>query len=165
MLLNRNPANIRKWIIVCTLSILPLEAHYYVLTIIAWVAHRYPGSSIYIINILLGSFLVFCIVISHSLWGWNNPVQRCLPVGGGCIIHAGGVVASRTDWRSTTCNRRRPAATSSHGNLISALASANSFVFFTASSAATSRWRICMSVIAAFANFSSLAFCRAGLCR
>ena len=33
-------------------------------------------------------------------------------------------------------------------------------------SAATSRWRICMSVIAAFANFSSLAaFFVAGLCR
>ena len=31
-----------------------------------------------LINILLGSFSCFCIVI--SLWGWNNPVQRCLPV-------------------------------------------------------------------------------------
>ena len=29
----------------------------------------------------------FCIVINI---GENNPVQRCLPVGGGCIIHAGG---------------------------------------------------------------------------
>ncbi|MCA7077363.1 hypothetical protein LE050_14870 [Escherichia coli] len=39
----------------------------------------------------------------------------------------------------------------------SAFASANSFVYF-ASSAATSRWRTCMSVIVEFASFSSLAF-------
>ena len=31
----------------------------------------------------------FCIW-SASLWGWNNPTSGCLPVGGGCIIHAGG---------------------------------------------------------------------------
>ena len=63
------------------------------------------------------------------------------------------------------CNRRRPAATSSRRASFSALASANSFVYF-ASSAATSRWRICMSVIAAFASFSSLAFLsRWALCK
>ncbi|MBY8656695.1 hypothetical protein KOI76_18825 [Escherichia coli] len=55
------------------------------------------------------------------------------------------------------CNRRRPAATSSHRASFSAFASANSFVYF-ASSAATSRWRTCMSVIVEFASFSSLAF-------
>ena len=57
------------------------------------------------------------------------------------------------------CNRRRPAASSREHR--SALASANSFVYF-ASSAATSRWRICMSVIAAFASFSSLLFVALG---
>ncbi|MCJ2819050.1 hypothetical protein LLF31_11470 [Escherichia coli] len=55
------------------------------------------------------------------------------------------------------CNRRRPAATSSRRASFSAFALANSFVYFS-SSAATSRWRICMPVIAAFASFSSLAF-------
>ncbi|MCA7036154.1 hypothetical protein LE112_23590 [Escherichia coli] len=55
------------------------------------------------------------------------------------------------------CNRRRPAATSSRRTSFSAFASANSFVYF-ASSAATSRWRTCMSVIVEFASFSSLAF-------
>ena len=105
----------------------------------------------------LGSFQLF-LWTGSAFWGWNNPVQRCLPVGGGCIIHAGGVQASRTDWQTALmCNRRRPAATSSRRASFSALASANSFVYF-ASSAATSRWRICMSVIAAFASFSSLAF-------
>ncbi|MCA4095750.1 hypothetical protein K8Q83_17955 [Escherichia coli] len=55
------------------------------------------------------------------------------------------------------CNRRRPAATSSRRASFSAFASANSFVYF-ASSAATSRWRSCISVIVEFASFSSLAF-------
>ncbi|MBY7383696.1 hypothetical protein K6485_15190 [Escherichia ruysiae] len=55
------------------------------------------------------------------------------------------------------CNRRRPAATSSRRASFSAFASANSFVYF-ASSAATSRWRTCMSVIVELASFSSLAF-------
>ena len=35
-----------------------------------------------LINILLGSFQLFLHNWSASLWGWNNPVQRCLPVGG-----------------------------------------------------------------------------------
>ena len=42
-----------------------------------------------LINILLGSFQLF-LHSDQPLRGWNNPVQRCLPVGGGCIIHAGG---------------------------------------------------------------------------
>ena len=55
----------------------------------------------------------FCIVISHSLWGWNNPVQRCLPVGEAALSAqaAGGC----TDWQTALmCNRRRPAATHHH---------------------------------------------------
>ncbi|MCA7612838.1 hypothetical protein LE029_19535 [Escherichia coli] len=51
------------------------------------------------------------------------------------------------------CNRRRPAATSSRKASFSAFASANSFRYF-ASSAATSRWRICMSVMIAVAWLS-----------
>ncbi|MCA7219523.1 hypothetical protein LE085_16390 [Escherichia coli] len=39
----------------------------------------------------------------------------------------------------------------------SAFASANSFVYLS-SSASAARWRCCMSVIAAFASFSSLTF-------
>ena len=63
-----------------------------------------------------------------------------------------------THWL-TNCFDVQPTTTSgmSRRASFSALASANSFVYF-ASSAATSRWRICVSVIAAFASFSSLAF-------
>ena len=136
----------------------PLEAQWYVLTIIAWVAHRY--GQLYLHCSLIYFWVpssCFCIVISLSL-RWNNPVQRCLPVGGGCIIpHAGGG-GGFTHWL-TNCFNVQPTTTS--GNIItqSIIFSnvANSFVYF-ASSAATSRWRICMSVIAAFASFSSLAF-------
>ena len=111
-----------------------------------------------LINILLGSGTVVFAQWSASLWGWNNPVQRCLPVGGRLHyprrrrwwLHA---LTDRLLWY---CNRRRPAATSSRRASFSAL-SAIPFVYF-ASGAATSRWRICMSVIAAFADFSSLAF-------
>ena len=70
----------------------------------------------------------------------NNAVQRCLPVRG--RLH---YPRRRRWWRSRMtdrlllmCNRRRPAATSSRRASFSALASANSFVYF-ASSAATSR--------------------------
>ena len=70
----------------------------------------------------------FCIVIS-LLWGWNNPAQRCLPVGEAALSTPEAVVASRTDWQTALmCNRRRPAATSSRRASFSALASANSFV-------------------------------------
>ena len=67
------------------------------------------------------------------------------------------VVASRTDWQTALmCNRRRPAATSSRRASFSVY-NARTLLCIFASSAATSR-RICMSVIAAFASFSSLAF-------
>ena len=91
----------------------PLGLYCVLLTIIAWVAHRY------------GQLYLHCSLIyfwvpsscfaqwSASLWGWNNPVQRCLPVEGGCIIRRrrGGF----THWLTNcaVCNRRRPAATSS----------------------------------------------------
>ncbi|MCF1337947.1 hypothetical protein LH693_12995 [Salmonella enterica] len=52
-----------------------------------------------------------------------------------------------------TYSRRRPAATSSRKASFSAFASANSFVYFS-SRAATSRWRLVMSVIVAFASVS-----------
>ena len=53
------------------------------LTIIAWVAHRYgqPLSAL-LINILLGSFQLFLHSDRPLSEGENNPVQRCLPVGG-----------------------------------------------------------------------------------
>ena len=128
------------------------------LTIIVRVAHRY--GQLYLHCSLIYFWVpssCFCIVI--SLWGWNNPVQRCLPVGG--RLHyprRRRWWLQCTDWQTALmCNRRWPAATSSRRASFSALASANSFVYF-ASSAATSRWRICMSVIAAFASFSSLVF-------
>ena len=101
------------------------------------------NSSALLINILLGSFQLFL----HS----DQPGSEIIPFsgvcqsGGGCIIHAGGGGGyhALTDRLLLWCaNWRRPAATSSRRASFSALASANSFVYF-ASSAATSRWRIC----------------------
>ena len=101
-----------------------------------------------LINILLGSFQLFLHSDQPLSEGEIIPAQRCLPVGGGCIIHAGGG-GGFTHWL-TDCFDAQPTTTSGNiitQSIISALASANSFVYF-ASSAATSRWRICMSVIA-----------------
>ena len=112
-----------------------------------------------LINILRVPSSCFCIVISLS-WGWNNPVQRCLPVGGGCIIHAGGG-GGFTHWL-TDCFDVQPTTTS--GNIItqsiifSFLASANSCVFCIERSNITlthlhvSNWQ------PRSASFSSLAF-------
>ena len=103
-----------------------------------------------LINILLGSFQLF-LHSDQPLWGWNNPVQQCLPVGGGCIIHAGGGGGFALTDEQLMCNRRRPAATSSRRASFSA-ASANSFVFCIERSNITLT-HLCMSVIAAFASF------------
>ena len=83
MLLKRNPANIRKWI-----ARFYYFRHLYsagsacvLLTIIAWVAHRY--GQLYLHCSLIYFWVpssCFCIVI-QPLW-CDNPVQRCLPVGG-----------------------------------------------------------------------------------
>ncbi|MDD8308728.1 hypothetical protein LAW51_24620 [Escherichia coli] len=54
---------------------------------------------------------------------------------------------------AATCRRLRPAETSARRLSIVALASASSLVYL-ASSAATSRWRCCMSVMVAFAWLS-----------
>ncbi|MCB4738273.1 hypothetical protein LA450_22820 [Salmonella enterica subsp. enterica serovar Mississippi] len=50
-----------------------------------------------------------------------------------------------------TSRRRRPAATSPRKASFSVFASASSFVYL-ASRAATSRWRVCISVIVPFAS-------------
>ena len=63
---NRNPANIRQWIVwfYYFRHLYPLEACV-LLTIIAWVAHRiWATLSALLINILLSSSSCFCIVIS-----------------------------------------------------------------------------------------------------
>ena len=128
------------------------------LTIIAWVAHRYANALSALINILLGfPFQLFLHSDQPLSEGEIIPFSGVCCQSGSCIIHAGGG-GGFTHWRRA--NDVQPTTTS--GNIItqasfSALASANSFVYF-ASSAAASRWRICMSVIAAFASFSSLAF-------
>ena len=131
--------------------------------IVHGVAHRY--GQLYLHCSLIYFWVpsgCFCIVISLSE---GEIIRSAVSASrGGCIIHAGGVVASRTDWQTALmCNRRRPAATPSHHaeHHFQLWHQPNSFVYF-ASSAATSRWRICMSVIAAFASFSSLAFLSLG---
>ena len=142
MLLKQNPANIRKWI-----------ARFYYLKHLysagsACIAHNncmscpsiWATLSTLLINILLGSFQL-CIVISLSLKRSEIiPFSGVCQSGGGCIIHAGGGsdFPALADGR-LMCNRRRPAATSSRRASFSALASANSFVYFASRRAATSR--------------------------
>ena len=129
-----------------------------------WVAHRY--GQLYLHCSLIYFWVpssCFYIVISLSL-RWNNPVQRCLPVRGSCIIHAGGVVASRTDWQTALmCSRRRPAATSSRRASFSALASLTPSCILHRAQQHHADASAC-PVIAAFASFSSGIFV-AGLCR
>ena len=140
MLLNRNPANIRKWI-----ARFYYFRHLYsagsacvLLTIIAWVPIDGDGSICLLVNILLGSFQLFLHSDQPLSEGEIIPFSGVCQSGGGCIIHAGGGGGFTLTDRLLMCNRRRPAATSSRRASFSALASANSFVYF-ASSAATSR--------------------------
>ena len=89
---NRNPANIRKWI-----ARFYYFRHLYsagsacvLLTIIVRVAHRY--GQLYLHCSLIYFWVpssCFGIVISPS-GGWNNPVQRCLPVGEAALSTGGG---------------------------------------------------------------------------
>ena len=168
LLKQETSANIRKWIArFYYFSIYPLEARVYCSIILgSWSCPSIWAtlSALLISLYSLGSFQLF-LHSDQPLCGWNNPVQRCLPVGEAALSTPEAVVASRTDWQTALmCNRRRPAATSSRRASFSALASANSFVYF-ASSAATSRLthlhvsncRVRQSV---FGHF-----CRAGLCR
>ena len=134
MLLNRNPANIRKWI-----ARFYYFRHLYsagsacvLLTIIAWVAHRY--GQLYACSLIYFWVPSSCFCLDQtSLWG-----EIKIPFSGvcqsSCIIHAGGIDLPHTDDQTALmCNRRRPAATSSRRASFSALASANSFVYFASS--------------------------------
>ena len=109
---NRNPANIRKWI-----ARFYYFRHLYsagsacvLLTISGWVAHRY--GQLYRSHCSLIYFWVpsscFCIVIS-SLRGWNNPVQRCLPVGEAALSTPEAVLlpTDRLLWCATDDDQRK----------------------------------------------------------
>ena len=136
------------------------------LIIITWVAHRY--GQLYLRCSLIYFWVpssCFCIVIRPLSEGEIIPFSGVCQSGGGCIIHAGGdggFTHWLTDcWCATDDDQRQH----HHIGIIFSTASANSFVYF-ASSAATSRWRICMSVIAAFASFGfSGIFVALELCR
>ena len=135
-----NPANIRKWIarFYYFRHLYPLEARVLLSIIIRRVAHRY--GQLYLHCSLIYFWVpssCFCIVISLSSEGEIIPFSGVCQ-SGGCIIHAGGGGGRAPTDRLLYANRRRPAATSSRRASFSALASANSFVYF-ASSAATSR--------------------------
>ena len=117
----------------------PLEARVYCSAIIAWVAHRYG-------QLYLHCSLIYFWVPSSCFLHSDQPLSEgeIIPFSGVCqsgeaaLSTPEAVVASRTDWQTALmCNRRRPAAASSRRASFSALASANSFVYF-ASSAATS---------------------------
>ena len=100
MLLKRNPANIRKWI-----ARFYYFRHLYsagsacvLLTIIAWVAHRYG-------QLYLHCSLIYFWVPSSCFLHSDQPLSEgeIIPFsgvcrsGGGCIIHAGGG-GSFTHW-------------------------------------------------------------------
>ena len=134
--------------------ILPAGSACVLLTIIAWVAHRYGQ----LWHCSLIYFWVpsscFCIVINTLSEEEIIPFSGvCWQSGEGCIIHAGGG-SGFTHWLTSCSDVQQTAiaATSSRRASFSALASANSFVYF-ASSASNIAWRICMSVIAMFASF------------
>ena len=65
-----------------------------------------------LINILLGSFQLFLHSDQPLSGGWNNPVQRCLPVGE-AALSTPEACASRTDWQTADV---QPTTTS--GNII-----------------------------------------------
>ena len=134
------------------------------LTIIAWVAHRYGQLYLHCsLAILLGSFQLFLHSDQPLSEGENNPVQRCLPVWGGCIIHARRWW-SRTDRQTALCNRRRPAATSSRRASFSACDWSNSLRVFCIERSNITLTHLHV-IIAAFASFSSLAFLSRQFCR
>ena len=121
----------RKWIArFITLGIYTPLGMCVLLTIIASGCHRYRQLYLLLINILQVPSDCFCIVISLSLRGEIIPFSGVCQ-SGGCIIHAGGGGGfTRLTDALTMCNRRRPAATSSRRASFSALASANSFMYF-----------------------------------
>ena len=100
MLLKQKPSkNIRKCGLLgfITLGIYtPLEARVYCLTHCMSCPSIWQLSFALLINILLGSFQLFLHSDQPLSEGGNNPVQRCLPVGGGCIYPRRGGI-SRTD--------------------------------------------------------------------
>ena len=134
---NRNPANIRKWIArsFITLGIYTPPAR--VLLNIRWVTHRYGQLYLHCFHFWVPSSC-FCIVIS-LLWGWNNPVQRCLPVGGRLHYPRRRRWWLRTDHRLLLmCNQTTTSGNIITQSIIFSLALKQLFVYF-ASSAATSR--------------------------
>ena len=116
----------------------PLEARVYCSQYCMSCPSIWATLSALLINILLGSFQLFLHSDQPLSEGEIIPFSGVCQSGGGCIIHAGRRWLHALTDRLFTCNRRRPAATSSRRASFSALASANSFVYF-ASSAATSR--------------------------
>ena len=106
------------------------------LTILWWVAHRYGQLYPPLIN-RLALPVVFEDKDQAFSEGEIISFSRS-PVGGGCAFYPRRRRwwASRTDWQTALmCNWRRPAATSSRRASFSALAMANSFVYFASSAA------------------------------
>ena len=115
-----------------------------------------------LLSLIYGSFQLFLHSDQPLSEGEIIPFSGVCQSGEAALSTPEAVVASRaTDrllWCATDDDQRQHHHAEHH---FQRPTSANSFVYF-ASSAATSRWRICMSVIAAFASFSSLAFLSLG---
>ena len=128
------------------------------------VAHRY--GQLYLHCSLI--YFVFFQLFLHS----DQPLSEgeIIPFSGVCqsgeaaLSTPEAVMASRTDWQTALmCNRRRPAATSSRRASFSALASANSFVYFASSAATSSPTHLHVSNCRVRQLQLSRHFCRAGL--
>ena len=129
MLLKRQQTFVNGLLGFITLAFILRWKRVCVLTIIAWVAHRYGQLYLHCSLIYFWVSLQLFLHSDQLSLRWNNPVQRYWS-GEAALSTPEAVVASRTDWQTALmCNRRRPAATSSRRASFSALASAALRVF------------------------------------
>ena len=144
----------------------PLEARVLLTIIVAWVAHRYG-------QLYLHCSLIYFWVPSSCFLHSDQPLSEgeIIPFSGVCQSGEAALSTRRRRWRLHALtdrllikNWRRPAATSSRSTSFSALASANSSVYF-ASSAATSLTHLHVSNCRVLPASVLWHFCRAGLCR
>ena len=158
-----NPANIRKWIawFYYFRHLYPLEA--VLSTIIAWVAHRYGQLYLHCSLTYLGSFQLF---LHSDQLSEGEIIPFSVRQSGEAALSTPEAGGGFTHWL-TDCFDVQPMTTSGTFTTqsTSALALANSFVYFV-SSAATSRWRTSACHNQCVRQLQVLwHFCRAGLCR
>ena len=113
ILLKRNFSNCSRLLGFITLAFNSLEAVLCIALSVMSCPSIWATLSTLLINILLGSFQLF-LHSDQPLWGEIIPFSSVLPVGGGCIIHAGG--GGGFTHKLTDCFDVQPTTTS--GNII-----------------------------------------------